>query len=180
PAPSTVPAVLAISIPDSIGTDLFINGIENIFPLAYNTDMSVITIPRSIRERLGDEASEDFVALINDIDIGARKDAIAIAEERFERRLVEESSKLRIELRIEMEKVRSEVNERITEESGKLRVEIGKVNERITEESGKLRIEIEKVRSEVERSGKENIKWMFLFWIGQLAAIGALFKFFAK
>ncbi|WP_420263831.1 LA_3696 family protein [Candidatus Magnetominusculus dajiuhuensis] len=122
--------------------------------------MSVITIPRSLRERLGDAASEDFASLINDIDLGARKDAIAIAEERFERRLVEETGKLRVELRLE----------------------ISKVNERITEESGKLRLEIEKVRSElsvkIEKSGKENVKWMFLFWIGQLAAMAALLKFF--
>ncbi|MCG6553058.1 MAG: CCDC90 family protein [Candidatus Magnetominusculus sp. LBB02] len=68
--------------------------------------MSVITIPRSIRERLGDDASEDFAALINDIDMGARKDAIAIAEERFERRLSEESGKLRLEI----EKLRSEMS----------------------------------------------------------------------
>ncbi|MBF0456727.1 MAG: hypothetical protein HQK99_02410 [Nitrospirae bacterium] len=113
--------------------------------------MSVITIPRSIRERLGDAASEDFAVLINDIDLGARKDAIAIAEERFERRM--------------------------SEESGKLRLEISKVNERITDETGKLRVEIEKVRSEVEKSGKENIKWMFLFWIGQIAAFIAIIKF---
>ncbi len=98
--------------------------------------MSVITIPRSIRERLGDDASEDFATLINDIDIGARKDAIAIAEERFERRL--------------------------------------------SEVSGMLRLEMEKLRTELEKSGKENIKWMFLFWIGQIAAMAALFKFFVK
>ncbi|MBF0319456.1 MAG: hypothetical protein HQL01_06615 [Nitrospirae bacterium] len=79
--------------------------------------MSVITIPRSIRERLGDEASEDFAALINDIDIGARKDAIAIAEERFERRLYEvsgtlrlEMEKLRVELRVEIEKLRADAS----------------------------------------------------------------------
>ncbi|MBF0487330.1 MAG: DUF1640 domain-containing protein [Nitrospirae bacterium] len=133
--------------------------------------MSVVTIPRSLRERLGDVASEDFAALINDIDLGARKDAIAIAEERFERRLIEESGKLRIELRVEIGKV----NERITEESGKLRLEIEKVR-------SELSVEIEKVRSElsvkIEKSGKENIKWMFLFWIGQLAAMAALLKFF--
>lgn len=127
--------------------------------------MSVIAIPRSIRERLGDAASEDFAALINEIDIGARKDAIAIAEERFERRLVEESSKLRLET--------GKVNERITEESGKLHLEIEKV-----------RSEIEKVRSEVEKSGKENIKWMLAFWASQIgiliAAIAVLLKLFIK
>ncbi|MBF0404614.1 MAG: hypothetical protein HQL00_11675 [Nitrospirae bacterium] len=117
--------------------------------------MSVITIPRVIREHLGDDASDAFAALINDIDLSARKDAIAIAEERFERRLVEEAGKLRLELR----------------------TEIGKVNERISEESGKLRIEIEKLRAETANTKAENIKWMFLFWIGQLAATFAIIKF---
>ncbi|MEO5360651.1 MAG: hypothetical protein H7843_09400 [Nitrospirota bacterium] len=117
--------------------------------------MSVVTIPRSVREHLGDAASEDLAALINDIDIGARKDAIAIAEERFGRRLVEESAKLRVEI--------GKINERIT-------LEIGKVNERISEETGKLHIELEKY-------SKENVKWMFLFWIGQLAATFAIIKF---
>lgn len=127
--------------------------------------MSVITIPHSITERLGDVASEDFAAPINDIDIGARKDAVAIAEERFERRLVEESGKLRVEI--------VKLNYRIT-------LEIGIFNERITAESGKLHIEIEKLRTAVEKSSKENVKWMFLFWIGQLAAMAALLKFFVK
>ncbi|MBF0488844.1 MAG: hypothetical protein HQK98_11865 [Nitrospirae bacterium] len=99
--------------------------------------MGVITIPRSLRERLGDAASEDFAALINDIDLGARKDAIAIAEERFERRLVEETSKLRLEI----EKVRSELS------------------------------------GEISNSKAEIIKWMFLFWIGQTAALIAIIKF---
>ncbi|KWT94962.1 LA_3696 family protein [Candidatus Magnetominusculus xianensis] len=150
--------------------------------------MSVITIPRSVREHLGDEASEDLAALINDIDIGARKDAIAIAEERFERRLVEESGKLRVEIgkineriTLEIGKINEritleigKINERITLEIGKINeritLEIGKVNERISEETGKLHVELEKY-------SKENIKWMFLFWIGQLAATFAIIKF---
>ncbi|MBF0458618.1 MAG: DUF1640 domain-containing protein [Nitrospirae bacterium] len=123
--------------------------------------MSVIAIPRSIRERLGDEASEDFASLINDIDLGARKDAIAIAEEKFERRLVEENGKLRIEM--------GKLNERITEENGKLRIEMGKLNERITEETGKLRTDIASTKAEI-------IKWMFLFWIGQTVTMVAIIK----
>ncbi|WP_420266423.1 LA_3696 family protein [Candidatus Magnetominusculus dajiuhuensis] len=106
--------------------------------------MSVIAIPRSIRERLGDEASEDFASLINDIDLGARKDAIAIAEERFERRLSEVSGTLRLEME-------------------KLRVE--------------LRVEMEKLRADVSNIKAEIIKWMFLFWIGQTAAMIAVIKF---
>jgi hypothetical protein len=100
----------------------------------YNEAMSVITIPRVLRDKLGDEASEGLADLVRGIDIDARKDAIAIAEERFERRL--------------------------------------------TEESGKLRLEIEKLRVEIANTKADTIKWMFLFWIVQLAAMTAIIKFF--
>ncbi|MEO5359235.1 MAG: DUF1640 domain-containing protein [Nitrospirota bacterium] len=149
--------------------------------------MSVITIPRSLRERLGDEASEAFAALINDIDLGARKDAIAIAEERFERRLVEESGKLRIEIGKVNMRI-SEVNERISVEIGKVNLSISELNERISVETGKVNerisVEIGKVNErisvEIANSKAETIKWMFLFWMGQIAVMVALFKFFIK
>ena len=52
----------------------------------------------------------------------------------------------------------SAVNERITNE-------ISKVNERITEENAKTRSEL--------------VKWMFIFWVGQIGVImGLLFAFF--
>ncbi|MBF0566719.1 MAG: hypothetical protein HQK89_15955 [Nitrospirae bacterium] len=35
-----------------------------------------------------------------------------------------------------------------------------------------------KLVSEIEKSKFETIKWTFLFWVGQLAAMVALFKFF--
>lgn len=31
---------------------------------------------------------------------------------------------------------------------------------------------------EIEKSKSETIKWTFVFWVGQLAAMAALFKFF--
>lgn len=59
---------------------------------------------------------------------------LEFVEEKFERRLTEEISK---------------VNERIT-------TEISKVNERITSENSKTRADL--------------VKWMFIFWIGQVGA----------
>ncbi|MBI5141125.1 MAG: hypothetical protein HZA20_02890 [Nitrospirae bacterium] len=80
--------------------------------------MSVIAIPRHLREKLGDDATDAFVSVVREIDFEARKDTLAIAEERFERRLAEEIGKLRAEL----------------------------------------------------------IKWMFIFWCGQIGVIFALLK----
>jgi hypothetical protein len=44
---------------------------------------------------------------------------------------------------------------------------------RLTEEMGKLRVEVHSIRADV-------IKWMFLFWVGQVATITGLFAFFRK
>ena len=105
--------------------------------------------------------------LISAVDERAREDSLRLLEERFERRLSEEIGK---------------VNERITslEErlERRLSQEIGRVNERVTEEAGKLRAEMhdEIGRLRVEMGGlrAELIKWMFIFWIGQIAVLGGL------
>ncbi|MBF0538766.1 MAG: hypothetical protein HQL03_11000 [Nitrospirae bacterium] len=52
----------------------------------------------------------------------------------------------------------------------------------------KLRLEIEKAKTDIEAKIEVKIaeakidilKWTFLFWIGQLAAMAALFRFFGK
>ena len=41
-----------------------------------------------------------------------------------------------------------------------------------------LKEEIEKVRTEIASSRADMIKWMFIFWIGQLASFIAIAKFF--
>ncbi|MBF0517450.1 MAG: hypothetical protein HQK97_10110 [Nitrospirae bacterium] len=43
-----------------------------------------------------------------------------------------------------------------------------------------LELKIESVRAEIEKSKAETLKWMFLFWAGQLVAIFAMLKAFMK
>ncbi|MEO5361285.1 MAG: hypothetical protein H7843_12710 [Nitrospirota bacterium] len=81
--------------------------------------MSVIAIPKSLREKLGDEATEDLVKVINEADSASRKD-VATKED------------------------------------------------------------IANLKAEIEKSKSETLKWMFLFWAGQLVAMFTLFKFFFK
>jgi hypothetical protein len=68
--------------------------------------------------------------------------------ERFERRLVEETSKLRLETR----QLRGEVREGF----------------------GELRREMADVRREMAEGRFELLKWAFAFWVGQLAAVGGI------
>ncbi|RKX73314.1 MAG: hypothetical protein DRP87_19140 [Spirochaetes bacterium] len=159
--------------------------------------MAVISIPKALRDKLGEEATEALTDMIREIDLEARKDSLALAEERLERRLTEENSKIRLEIekvRTEIQEVRTEVHTAIEklrtemkDEIGKVRTEMGKefgrIDSRITEEIGKVNekiaSEIGKVNEKIASTKSEIIKWMFIFWIGQIGAIiGILFAFF--
>jgi predicted component of viral defense system (DUF524 family) len=147
--------------------------------------MAVIAIPDVLRERLGEEATKAFVDVIKEVDFESKKDLptktdllaakAELKEEIYKvnERITIESAKINERITIEIGKI----NERITIESAKtnerITEEISKVNERITEEIGKL-------RNEIEKSSKENIKWMFFFWVGQIAVMTAILKLFFK
>ena len=90
--------------------------------------MPVITIPKVIREKLGEDGAEALTELLNEIEERAKEDNVRLVEEKFEKRLAEEI--------------------------------------------GKVRVEIAQVRADL-------IKWMFIFWVGQIGVLtGILFAFF--
>jgi gas vesicle protein len=123
-------------------------------------------------------------------EIGAISITIAETEKRLDNRITEEIGKVNERLTEEIGKVNErlteeigKVNERLTEEIGKvnerLTEEIGKVNERITKEIADVKVEISNVRSDASKNHANLIKWMFIFWMGQvIALVGILFAFF--
>ena len=97
--------------------------------------MPVLTVERPLREKLGDEAVDSLINLINKSLGEEKNDVLKFVEEKFERRL--------------------------------------------SEEIGKARAEIGSVRNEIYGIKSELIKWMFIFWVGQVGVIlGILFAFF--
>ena len=114
--------------------------------------MTVISIPKSLRDKLGEDASDGLVQFVNEATKEGRDNLILLAEERYEKRLTEEVGKLD-----------NKLDKRISEE-------VAKLDKRISEEVAKLRIDMAIFKSEI-------IKWMFLFWIGQLVVIAGLLKF---
>ena len=74
--------------------------------------------------------------------------------------------------------VEEKFERRLTEVKAELQIEIGKVRNEISEVKAALEVKIESVKADI-------IKWMFIFWIGQFAAIvgtltAILFAFFRK
>jgi len=123
----------------------------------------VIAIPKPLRDKLGDEATEAFTDVVREIDFeahGARKDAIDIVEERFERRLVEETGKIneRISsLEVKMTEEFRKVNERIFSVEVNMAEEFRKVNERISSIEVKMAGEFGKVQERISSEiGKVN------------------------
>ena len=51
---------------------------------------------------------------------------------------------------------------------------------RLTHEAGLLRREVEGLRADLGTTKVEILRWSFLFWIGQVAAIAALLSFMLR
>ena len=56
--------------------------------------MPVITVPKVLREKLGEDGADSIVELINLANQKVKEDVIETSSEKFERRLIEEISKL--------------------------------------------------------------------------------------
>jgi len=84
------------------------------------------------------------------------EDDMNAPDERFERRLVEETSKLRVELA----GVEVRLTDRIAQSEGALRQELSGLELRMERTMGGLRTDV--------------LRWSFLFWIGQVAVMTAI------
>ena len=105
-------------------------------------------MPEALSDRLGRDATAGLVGLFDAAERTMTDVVMERCAERFDRRLVDETSKLRVEmhamggdLRVEMHAMRSE-----------------------------LRVEIHALRSDL-------LKWSFLFWVGQAAAVATFLRF---
>ena len=119
--------------------------------------MAIVTIPNSLREKLGSDGTEDLIGLFNKVEESVKKDNISFVEEKFERRL--------------------------SEEIGKVRIELSEMDTRFEKEIGKVRVEIAETKAYLEVKIAQNqaflLRWMFIFWVGQIGALTAiLFAFF--
>ncbi len=160
--------------------------------------MAILTVPKVLREKLGDDGVEALITLLNEAAHHERDNLLGILEERFERRVAEEGA--RLNQRIAEEVARLEVllaetekrlDQRITEEVAKLQQQIAAVDNRITEEVAKLQQQIaavdNRITSEMAKMGEriagvraDLIRWMFIFWVGQIGTLIALLFAFLR
>ncbi|GAB6163809.1 hypothetical protein JCM12298_29690 [Desulfothermus naphthae] len=128
---------------------------------------------KSIEEGLlsiENKAKEQKVIIKNELKDELTKELVT----KGELRATEE--RLRGEIKSTEEKLRGEIKE--------VRGEIKEVRGEIKATEEKLRGEIksteERLRREIHKWRADTIKWMFIFWIGQIAALTAIIKLMLK
>lgn len=65
----------------------------------------ILLVPKALRNSLGEDGAEALVSLLNQANSGGKKFMEEFVSERFERRLMEETGKLRLELKEETGKL---------------------------------------------------------------------------
>jgi len=125
--------------------------------------MPVIAVGKPLREKLGDDGSEALVQLFNDSQKEQKADVIEFVGEKFERRLSEDIGSLEVRL-----------SEKMADLEVRLSGKMADLEVRLTEK-------ITAVDNKISDTKSELIKWMFIFWIGQVGMlIGILFAFFKR
>jgi predicted outer membrane protein len=134
--------------------------------------MSIISIPKKLREKLGEEESVELIKMLNEQQDDTKNSVIETAELRFEKKLTEEASEIRIDL-AETEK---RFDRRLTEEISGVRQDLAETEKRFDR---RLTEEISGVRQDMYKHHSNTVKWMFIFWIGQIGVLlGVLLTFF--
>ena len=76
--------------------------------------MAVLTVGKPLREKLGDEAVDSLIELINQSLSEQKNDVLQFVEEKFERRLSEEISGLEVRLSEKISRVETDLSEKIS------------------------------------------------------------------
>jgi hypothetical protein len=149
-------------------------------------------VPEALQQRLGPEGTAGLLHLLADVRKECVTDVIAVVGDRFERRLVEETSALRLEMSQGFAAIRQEMPAAI----GSVRQEIAGLRQEMAAGTADLRQEmaaaIGSIRQEIAGLRQEMaagtaslrqemtdqkfdiLKWAFLFWVGQFFAVAGL------
>jgi polyhydroxyalkanoate synthesis regulator phasin len=128
--------------------------------------MAVINVPHILREKLSDEGVDALVELLNSAEERIKEAVVSLCEERFERRLVEAISALRVTIEERIAHLEARIDN--------LEARVSGLEAKIASVKSDLEVKIANVHADI-------IRWMFIFWAGQIGAlIGILLVFFKK
>ena len=107
---------------------------------------------------------------------GDDRDVIVTVTDRFERRLSDETGRLRVEMATEFGKVRTEMAAEFGKVRTEMAAEFGKVRSEMAASLGGVRTEIAQLRAEIIERNADLLKWCLVFGVTQTAAIVGLIR----
>ena len=118
--------------------------------------------------------------MLNEQEKETKDSVIETAALRFEKRLTEEIAGVRADLSAAEQRLNSRITTNISDLredlSGRISSVEQRLDNRITAEVSGLRVDLSE---KIQKSKTDTIKWMFLFYIGQVGALaGILFVIF--
>lgn len=140
--------------------------------------MDIGRVPEALQEKLGVEATAGLLQLLDGTQREWRADVIAACTDRFERRLVEEIASVRIQIaeveasiRRDMADMGASIRREMAEMGAGIRGEVADMGAGLRREIIVMGTDL---RLEMASGRVELLKWCFLFWVGQVVAIGGL------
>lgn len=128
--------------------------------------MARTRVPAALSERLGPDATDGLVDVLESSRTEWTEQVLTLAEDRFERRLT--LTEARFEGRLTLTEARFE--RRLAQEIAAFRVEITRelaaIRQEFTRELAAVRVEL--------------IRWSFVFWIGQVAVMIGVLAFMLR
>ena len=140
----------------------------------------IVAIPEVLREKLGPEGARALAHLLNEASVKTRGDVIELAVSRYESRLAEEIGTLRADFGV----LRGEFDAKIGALSGEFDSKIGglrgDLDAGLARLSGQFDSKIGDLRAEMGKLEGRMTRWMFVFWIGQIGVLLAMFFAFFR
>jgi len=139
--------------------------------------MAVARVPQALAERLGIDGTEGLLTLLASTKAEWTEGVLSTAVDRFERRLGSEAASLRVDLTREIATLRQDM----TRDTSALRQDMTKEMSMLRQD---MTIDLSALRQDFSRDLSnvrvELLKWSFLFWVGQVAAMAGLLAFMLR
>ena len=134
-----------------------------------------------LKSKLGDKEARTLVEYIEarvERKFEEKKDLLATKDDisRLKDELKDDISRLKDELKGDISSLKNELKGDISS----LRDEFKKDLLATKDDISSLKVEIAQVRTEIQHSRADIIKWMFLFWVGQVATLIAILQIFFR
>ena len=147
--------------------------------------MATRQLPDVLRDRLGEDGAAALLGFLIDAHEDWTENVLTAAIDRFDGRLASELSGMHVETMREISSLRQEMTQEISSFRQEVTREFSSVRQDMTQEASSFRHEMmqefSSFRQDMTRDlasvRVELLKWSFLFWVGQVAAMAGLLAF---